>query len=474
MSELPEGIPPGQPAEPRESASGIVVRRAEDGAWQALLGVRSRRSRFMPGHLAFPGGMLDPGDRPGETGAFARCVRREMHEETGLDIDEGCWIEAGERTTPPLFSRRFHTVFFVVEWPEDAEPPVPATEEIESLGFMRPSEVVHDWERGVHRVAPPTLPILRALGAETGEIDDLAARVTRANAGEERAPRIEFVPGVWMFPARTATLPPATHTNVWMPGGERFAIVDPGSTEPDENRRLTEVIERRCRLGQRPSAVVLTHEHRDHVGGAATVARALDLPVRAHALVLDALASQLDGCERRPIADGEELDLGGAALRAYHTPGHASGHLAFHDQERGVLIAGDLVSGVSTILIDPDNGSMADYLESLRRVRELKPRTVFAGHGPPIPGRAIGQLLDHRAQREAKIVERLGPIPSELAEIARSVYADVPQMPSALTERQTLAHLIHLESRGAARRSDDTGRSWSAGTERVERRDRAR
>ena len=62
----------------------------------------------------------------------------------------------------------------------------------------------------------------------------IAERVRVANADEERAPRIEFVPDVWMVPMRTLTLPPATHTNAWIPGGARFVVFDPGTNDPDE------------------------------------------------------------------------------------------------------------------------------------------------------------------------------------------------------------------------------------------------
>ena len=74
-------------------------------------------------------------------------------------------------------------------------------------------------------------------------------------------------------------------------------------------------------------------------------------------------------------------------MEAHHTPGHAPGHLAFHLRERRALIAGDMVGGMSTILIDPEQGDMGAYLDSLERLRRLDCRTLLPGHGPPLPAK---------------------------------------------------------------------------------------
>ena len=81
MSELPAGLEPAAEVVPRSSASAIVLRPGPDGR-EVLLGVRSRKSRFMPGQWVFPGGGLEPQD----DGDFARCAARELAEETGLVV----------------------------------------------------------------------------------------------------------------------------------------------------------------------------------------------------------------------------------------------------------------------------------------------------------------------------------------------------------------------------------------------------
>jgi ribonuclease/clavin/mitogillin len=464
VSELPGGIPPATEPVPRDSASGIVLQAARDGGWRVLLGLRSRKSRFMPGHLAFPGGVMEAQDRPDDPGAWERCASREMQEETGLEIPAVAWLAAGERITPPLFPVRFRTRFFagILDRTETVDRLEPTTGENERLEFHDPTAVLQSWADGRVKLPPPVLPLLRALAAKSGgAIEDVVEVLREANALEERSARMEFAPGVWAHPMKTATLPPATHTNVWMPGGRRFVVIDPGTADESEISRLLAVVQRRLDLGDSVAAVLLTHHHRDHIGGACETARRLGCPILAHPQVLEVLGDAADGIETRPLNDGDEIDLQGLTLRAVFTPGHAPGHLAFQLVESRLLVVGDLISGMSTILIDPQQGDMDAYLASLERVQALECRALFPGHGPPLPGDRLGRLIEHRALREAAIRERLASGSASLAEIAQAAYVEKSRMPAALIEAQTLAHLIRLERRGEARRVDAQGGTWS-------------
>lgn len=465
MSELPGGVPRAEPPRPRDSASAIVLRRGTDGALELLLGVRSRRSRFMPGFLAFPGGALEAQDEPERAGAFARCAAREMREETGLDLRAEVWHPAGERTTPPMFPVRFRTEFFVAAPGGGVDVPAPPSEEIESLAFERPDAVIERWHAGRVRVPPPTLAILRGLGdgADPGDPAGVARRIAEANEREERTPRIEFVPGTWVVPLRTETLPPASHTNAWIVGGQRFVIVDPGTADAGELARLRGVVERRrLETGGEPFAVLLTHHHRDHMTGAAPLARELGLPILAHPLVLHVVVGQDEvGAATRPVGDRDRIDLAGETLIAHHTPGHAPGHLAFELEGRGVVLCGDLASALSTILIHPHDGDMESYLDSLARLRDLRCATLLPGHGPPLPGRAIDGLIEHRFERERRVLEAVSGPRTPLEAIARAAYADVPAVPVGLSSLQALSHLERLRRQGRIHADDPAGSHWS-------------
>lgn len=463
MSELPDGIEPAPIPTPKDAALGIVLRRRRDDGFDVLLGRRARHSRFMPGNLAFPGGKLDPEDGPGRPGSFERCTSRELLEETGVNIPPAAWRAAGERTTPPLYPVRFRTVFFVAEIPVGTALPEtpPSPDEFETLAFADPQAVLSDWQSGVSLVPPPLLPILRLLAADrAGDAAALAGLIAAINREEDPCPRIEFVPGIWVFPVRTRTLPPASCTNVWMPGGRRFVVIDPGSGEPEEAGRLLAVIAKRVASGASVDAVVLTHHHRDHITGAGEIAAALGVPVLAHAETFARIGPFPEGVARRELKDGDVIDLDGATLRAVHTPGHAPGHLAFFDAERRALIAGDLVSGLSTILVGLADGDMDAYLDALRRCAALDPRIVLPSHGPPLPGKAIAATIAHRQEREAKIVAALADGHArELTAIAEAAYADAPDASRFLRDLQTRAHLERLIRHGRVELTGDAYRA---------------
>lgn len=465
MSELPDGIEPAPIPEPVDAALGVVVRRHSGGGFDVLLGRRARKSRFMPGNLVFPGGRLESEDGPEREGAFERCASREIREETGLVVPPEMWLAGGERTTPPFFPVRFRTFFFVVELPGGEVLPVapPAPQEIETLGFADPAEVLADWEAGRALVPPPLLPILRMMHAERPpDAVALAARVAAVNAAEAACPRIEFVPGIWALPVRTRTLPPASCTNVWMPGGRRFLVIDPGSDEPEENARLLAVVGKRVAIGDAIEAILLTHHHRDHVAGLNVIARSLRVPVLASEETLARIPALPAGIAARVVSGGDALELDGMTLRLSRTPGHAPGHLALFDERRRVLIAGDLVSGLSTILVGLADGDMDAYLESLRSMAALDPVLVLPSHGPPLPGSVLSATIAHREWREALVAAALDTGPAhDLAAIAASAYADAPEAPPFLRELQTRAHLERLAKRGAATKRDPTGMRWS-------------
>src|ERR1043166_6820629 len=144
-----------------------------------------------------------------------------------------------------------------------------------------------------------------------------------------------------------------------------------------------------------PSAVLLTHHHGDHVGGAAALAERWSIPIAAHAATARRLAGR--------VAVTESLDDGDVAYTAtaIFTPGHAEGHLCFAVGD--ATIAGDMVAGVGTILIDPSEGDMALYLASLERLLARPPMTLLPAHGSSIfDGHGkLSEYLAHRRMRES-------------------------------------------------------------------------
>ena len=155
----------------------------------------------------------------------------------------------------------------------------------------------------------------------------------------------------------------------------------------------------------------------------------------------------------RLIEDDEVITLDGAPeirLRALHTPGHARGHLCFYEARTGTLISGDNIVGLGSVLIDPPEGNMRDYLDSLERMRALPNLSViFGGHGPAIgnPYAKIDEYISHRLEREQNILEAVREGATAPKEIVARVYTDVSPKAYAMAERAVLAHLEKLAAR---------------------------
>lgn len=260
--------------------------------------------------------------------------------------------------------------------------------------------------------------------------------------------------GVQRAPLRTPTLPPADATNTLIVGTRRLAVVEPATPHADEQAALDAMLAERAASGSEVVAVLVTHHHGDHTGYAFALARRLGAPIFAHALT----AARLDFPVDVTLADDDRLELGdGYVLRALFTPGHAPGHLVFHEERTGIAYAGDLVAGQGTILIDPaDGGDMSAYLDSLARVARVAPTALVPSHGPVIaaPQECLARYITHRRQREARVLAAVHAGARRLPELLAGAYSDTPREIWWLAERSLEAHLVKLAAEGRIHRED--------------------
>ncbi|MGD8316132.1 MAG: MBL fold metallo-hydrolase [Myxococcales bacterium] len=270
----------------------------------------------------------------------------------------------------------------------------------------------------------------------------------------------QVAPTIQMLPVRTPTLPPATHTNTFVVGTGEAVLVEPATPYRDEQDVMVEWVQSTRLRGVEPVAILATHHHPDHVGGAVALRERLQLPLWVHAMT----AKRLDGIVEvdRLIQDGERIELEGSvptALTALHTPGHAPGHLCFIDAASGMMIAGDMVASVGTIIVEPTDGDMLLYIESLRTMSSLEPAALLPAHGDVIrePQAILSFYIEHRLMREAKVLEALETrgTPSRPRHLVAKAYDDTPKALWPLALGSLEAHLIKLEREGRVRKTGD-------------------
>jgi 8-oxo-dGTP pyrophosphatase MutT (NUDIX family) len=160
-------------AEPRPAATVILVRgggRHRGRGLEALMVQRSHGSRFMPGVWVFPGGAVSAEDRaeaeaaadPDEA-AHLLCVRRELREEAGIDLDDGAELLPWSRwITPEVVPVRFDTRFYLTRAPAHARPQ-PDLEEVVEARWIEPSSALARQRAGDFDLAFPTIKHLEGL-----------------------------------------------------------------------------------------------------------------------------------------------------------------------------------------------------------------------------------------------------------------------------------------------------------------------
>ncbi len=250
---------------------------------------------------------------------------------------------------------------------------------------------------------------------------------------------------------------PGTNTYlVSAPAGNEWAVIDPGPA-------LDAHVEAIVAAAPGPiTRIFATHTHSDH--SPATVA----LKARTGAVVLGMAPLHRewqDGTFAPDIAlrGGERIVLGEATtLAAIHTPGHAANHLCYRLEEEKTLFTGDHVMQMSTVVINPPDGDMRAYLDSLRSLLACDLDWLAPGHGflMAAPRQAMEKIIAHRLGRERKVVAALQALaPATGEELLERVYDDVPCHLHAMALRSLTAHLLKLRDDGSAR-VDDAGR-WS-------------
>lgn len=262
---------------------------------------------------------------------------------------------------------------------------------------------------------------------------------------------VEIAPGVRRLTAPNPGMMTGPGTNTYLLGHDEIAVIDPGPELDAHRDALLDAI------GSRLRWIFCTHTHRDHSPLARALRAATGARVFGYAHVPDDGRQDELFVPDRSLADGDVVNCGEFSLRAVHTPGHASNHLCYLLEDRGVLFTGDHVMQGSTVVISPPDGDMQAYLDSLEGLLELPVGALAPGHGHVIetPHDEVRRLIAHRLKREEKVraaLERVGA--ATLEQLVVHAYDDVPPRIHNVAMRSLHASLIRLERTGRAVSAD--------------------
>ena len=236
-----------------------------------------------------------------------------------------------------------------------------------------------------------------------------------------------------------------------------YIAIDPGPNDRVHLERLHRAAAGDIRM------IVCTHSHADHSPGAAPLAALCEHDgARPPILGLPSEPTARKASYFIPVRvlqNRELLTLSAPShkhtLEVIFTPGHAANHLCLVLQEDGLLFSGDHILNGSTTVVDPPDGNMTKYLDSLDRLTDACDahdiEFILPAHGYVL-GRArpvIAQLKAHRLKREAKVIAAMQALPEgSMQQWVERVYDDVPAQLWPVALRSLLAHVERIRDLG--------------------------
>jgi endoribonuclease LACTB2 len=486
---------------PKDAAAIILLK--DD---KVLLAQRNPNLKFLGGWHAFAGGKLEKSDaeiavkncEDIDLQQFMVCAVRELFEEIGVlivrngdkltkgqraslhdDLVSGrstfkeildswnLWIDAedfsytGFWTTPNFSPVRFKTRFFVANCP-DKQTPYEAISEMQNIEFVSPKEALDCWEKSEILISPPVLISLQELSRSLvfSPLSFVKNLLEKSQVCDGNIDYVELNSRVIVFPLKTPTLPPATHTNCFIVGSKEFIVIDAASIDENEQVKLHKLVAELIENAGVCKEIIVSHLHNDHHGGEVALQQYLsekyciNVPISTHKITAESLSHiKFD----KFIEDGEVYDLKDNCdeifqLKTLHTRGHARGLLAFYDEEFGFLLSTDNVVGTGSVVIASPEGNMSEYFETLNRLKSLPNLRFLCGsHGSAIydAKQKIGEYIHHRQQREHQILQVFTSGLTTPEEIVAKVYEglNVKLIPLAIKTVEAYLEKLKAESR---------------------------
>lgn len=235
-------------------------------------------------------------------------------------------------------------------------------------------------------------------------------------------------------------------------GSEGAAFVDTGWDRPGEAQAR---IDYWRSLGRPPlKGIIVTHRHPPHWGNAPAIQKACGpAPIIASVVEKESIEARMPNAKvDRAVRDRETLSLGNTTLEFLDAPGHTYGSLAVYVRESRALFTGDTVMGTGTSVVNPGEGEIGLYLQTLAKFLRYAPAVIYPGQGPVVtdPRAKLNELLAHRKEREAQILDLLSKGHASADEMVGILYSGLREGLQRLAKNQIESHLIKLVQDGKA------------------------
>jgi recombination protein RecT len=250
---------------------------------------------------------------------------------------------------------------------------------------------------------------------------------------------------VWRLTAPNTSVMTGPGTNTYIIGVPgNYVVIDPGPADIAHIKRIAEFV------GTGLKHILCTHSHADHSPGAAPLKKLTgNIAVIAGLESLSTARANSEFTPESQLVDGQLFKIGDTSLQVVTTPGHAANHCCFLLLEDKLLFSGDHVLNGSTTIVDPPDGNMNDYIDSLDKLYALDIDYILPAHGYVLgPAKdAIKHLKNHRLAREAKVLAAMKAMPNgQLEDWVKLAYSDTDSRLHGIALRSLTAHVerIHL------------------------------
>ncbi len=421
---------------------------------------RQNHLRVFPGYHAFPGGKIDADESDkeyevdflkGETPRVVRALCREIGEELSFDLEKAIEMKDVEEFdllsithAPEYLLHRFRIYFYKIKL-KSMPAFITADGEIAESMWLSPQEMLDIYDQGRALMVPATRRLVEGM-AKNIDVKIMRDVGSKHNL-DISVPFSRFMKDFFQAAPTSSALFPATRTNAFIIGDDDNGriLVDPSPKDAKELKKFLHTI-KKCNI----TKILITHHHVDHSEHLSKIAISLGVPVLMTKITRDLLISANDrhfftDLMVTLVKDGDRVAYWlDREVIVHDLSGHADGQIGLAASDMSWFVVGDLFQGIGTVVVE----DIVQYMNSLQKVIELKPKYIFPSHGMGLGGiNLLQKIVEHRLMREEQILELHGK-DMDIEHILKTIYFDTHPKLLPYARKNIEAHLAKLQNEG--------------------------